>query len=234
MRFLVVRWDKQIGPVLVSDCILWILILPTDRPGYLRVGFTQQYFLPPSHSMTSYELVTAHTHSWPGSIMTSFHPFSSWKEVDSELQTSFWWPCQQSLMSPVPGYDFVAGSGQQRNEGNVNPVLPKTESNPPWHQNSSPGEYSSEWFLLLSTFSTNFLQFQHLDKSSQIPVKASGRLLDTDKMRVRALCHKNNSWGHLNGRGFRQVQERVRSCTCVHTPLVCLDTSPHCLLKMYK
>lgn len=115
--------------------------------------------------MTSYELVTAHTHSWPGSIMTSFHPFSSWKEVDSELQTSFWWPCQQSLMSPVPGYDFVAGSGQQRNEGNVNPVLPKTESNPPWHQNSSPGEYSSEWFLLLSTFSTNFLQFQHLDKS---------------------------------------------------------------------
>lgn len=173
--------------------------------------------------MTSYELVTTHTHSGPGSIMASFHPFSSWKEVDSEFQTSFWWLCQQSLMSLAPGYDFVAGSGQQRNRAgwktSLIPLPPKQNQTHP-DIKTDPGEYSSEWFLLLSTFSANFLQFQHLDKSVEDrpdPVKASRRLLDTDKARVWALCHKNNSWGHLNGRGFRKAQERVMFMhMCVH------------------
>lgn len=144
MKFLVVRWDKQIGPVLVSDCILWILTLPTVRPGYLRVGFTQQYFLP--HPQPFYDFL------W---ISHCSHPFLAWKYHDFFpplffLKGSWLWVPGIILMMMSTVFDVTGPwlwfccwkwSTEKLGclEGNVNPAPLKTESNPPWHQNRSPG-----------------------------------------------------------------------------------------------
>lgn len=167
--------------------------------------------------------------------MTSFHPFSSWKEVGSDFQTSFWWLWQQSL-SPAHDYDFVAESGQQRNWAGWKAILIllslKQNQSCPDIRTGPTGSIIwaiSTFINILSKLPPGPAPWQVCLKYRPDFVKAPGRLLDTN-------TRKKISWGHLDkkvlGRPKREYVY-VHVCTSCRYVFGCIPP-PYFLLKMYK
>lgn len=117
------------------------------------------------------------------------------------------------------------------------PCNPQTKSNLFCHQNSSWGVSVWEISPLINIVS----KLPPVSTPWQPwtdPVKASRRLLNPNPRKARAYHLKCNSWGHEDGKDFREFREGVCSCPSVwtHSLLVylkCTNMKKKCLKREF-